>query len=92
MNKKLFKKYGKEMAVMVFKHHYGDNFLKWHFTSVGMHEGRQGCADFNVKAFMDACPKKSARPSVTTMIFYKYYAENSSDAQILDILETKSLE
>ena len=80
MNKKLFEKYGKEMAV-----------LKWHFTSVGMHEGRQGCADFNVKAFMPA-PKKSARPSVTTMIFYKYYAENSSDAQILDILETKSLE
>ena len=41
MNKKLFEKYGKEMAVMVFKHHYDDNFLKWHFTSVGMHEERQ---------------------------------------------------
>lgn len=23
------------------EHHYDDNFLKWHFTSVGMHEERQ---------------------------------------------------
>ena len=50
--------YIKTFPVLAELYHYDKDLLLRHFQTVGVHEGRQGCADFNFDAFMmnSDCP------------------------------------
>lgn len=38
--------------MLALQYHYDEDLLLEHFQTIGIHEGRQGSADFNVKAYM----------------------------------------
>lgn len=48
--------YKAAFPMLAIQHQQSDIWLKVHFTTVGIHEGRQGSEHFNVKAYMDSCP------------------------------------
>lgn len=41
--------------MLALQYHYDEDQLLRHFQTVGVHEGRQGCENFNVGAYMDWC-------------------------------------
>ena len=43
--------YMSEFPMLALQFHYDENELLFHFQTVGIHEGRQGCKDFNVCAY-----------------------------------------
>lgn len=47
--------YKNAFPALALLYHNDDVLLKQHFITVGIHEGRQGNAIFNVKTFMDSC-------------------------------------
>lgn len=47
--------YKSAFPALALLYHGDDALLKQHFITVGIHEGRQGNASFNVKTFMDGC-------------------------------------
>lgn len=48
--------YKNEFPILAMLYHDDESLLYDHFLTVGTHEGRQGSRNFNVKAFMEACP------------------------------------
>ena len=49
------KYYMEQFPMLALQYHYDEDQLLRHFQTVGIHEGRQGCEDFNVGAYMDWC-------------------------------------
>ncbi len=49
--------YMEQFPMLALQYHYDEDQLLRHFQTVGIHEGRQGCKDFNVGAYMDWCEK-----------------------------------
>ena len=49
--------YMEQFPMLALQYHYDEDQLLRHFQTVGIHEGRQGCEDFNVGAYMDWCEK-----------------------------------
>lgn len=49
--------YMEQFPMLALQYHYDEDQLLRHFQTVGIHEGRQGCEDFNVGAYMDWCKK-----------------------------------
>ena len=47
--------YMDQFPMLALQYHYDEDQLLRHFQTVGVHEGRQGCEDFNVGAYMDWC-------------------------------------
>lgn len=47
--------YMEQFPMLALQYHYDEDQLLRHFQTVGIHEGRQGCEDFNVGAYMDWC-------------------------------------
>lgn len=47
--------YMEQFPMLALQYHYDEDQLLRHFQTVGIHEGRQGCKDFNVGAYMDWC-------------------------------------
>ena len=47
--------YMDEFPMLALQYHYDEAQLLRHFQTAGVHEGRQGCEDFNVGAYMDWC-------------------------------------
>lgn len=48
--------YKDAFPMLALQYNQEDDWLKLHFVTVGIHEGRQGSEHFNVKAYMDTCP------------------------------------
>lgn len=47
--------YKKAYPVLAVLYNNDDELLLKHFSTVGVHEGRQGCEAFNVEAYLDNC-------------------------------------
>lgn len=74
--------YKSQFPMFALQYHYDDAKLLEHFQTVGIHEGRQGCEDFNVGAFMDWC--RENRPYVSDALggdyaVYVLYYLNTMD-------------
>lgn len=44
--------YAEQFPMLALQYHYDKKELLFHFQTVGVHEGRQGCKEFNVSAYM----------------------------------------
>lgn len=47
--------YMEQFPMLAYQYHYDEALLLRHFQTVGVHEGRQGSADFNVADYMSKC-------------------------------------
>lgn len=47
--------YAETFPVLAVQYHDDEDLLLMHFQTVGVHEGRQGCKDFNVGAYLNNC-------------------------------------
>lgn len=47
--------YMEQFPMLALQYHYDEDQLLRHFQTVGIHEGRQGCKDFNVGTYMSWC-------------------------------------
>lgn len=69
--------YMKQFPMLALQYHYDEDQLLRHFQTVGIHEGRQGCENFNVGAYMDWC--KENRDYVVDLfdgdyaLYYMFY-------------------
>lgn len=69
--------YMSQFPMLALQYHYDEDELLFHFQTVGVHEGRQGCAEFNVSAYM-----MNGDPEVRNMFrcnpegYYFYYMLN----------------
>ena len=46
--------YAKQFPYLALQYNYDEDWLLYHFQTIGIHEGRQGCADFNVRVYLDS--------------------------------------
>lgn len=69
--------YMSQFPMLALQYHYDEDELLFHFQTVGVHEGRQGCAEFNFAAYM-----MNGDPEVKNMFhcdaegYYLYYMLN----------------
>lgn len=69
--------YMEQFPMLALQYHYDEDELLFHFQTVGVHEGRQGCAEFNFAAYM-----MNGDPGVKSMFhcnaegYYLYYMLN----------------
>lgn len=47
--------YAETFPMLAVQYHDDEDLLLMHFQTVGVHEGRQGCKDFNVGAYLNNC-------------------------------------
>ncbi len=66
--------YKETYPVLAYLYEYDDEALAQHFFTVGLYEGRQGCKDFNVNAYMKAKYSTSSDYKNNTNLA-KYYVE-----------------
>ena len=72
--------YKKAFPMLALQYNYDDELLLKHFQTVGVHEGRQGCASFNVLAYLDNCDSSLAKAfSDRIECAYIYYMLNYAD-------------
>ena len=77
------KYYMEQFPMLALQYHYDEDQLLRHFQTVGVHEGRQGCEDFNVGAYMDWC--KENREYVVDLfdndyaLYYMFYMSALSE-------------
>ena len=50
--------YMAQFPVLAYSYQYDEDLLLEHFQTTGVHEGRQGSADFNVAAYMQNCSQE----------------------------------
>ena len=70
--------YKETYPVLAYLYEYDDKALAQHFYTIGMYEGRQGCEDFNVNAYMSAEYSASSDYKNNENIA-KYYVEYALD-------------
>ena len=46
--------YMEQFPYLALQYNYDRDWLLYHFQTIGIHEGRQGCADFNVRVYLDS--------------------------------------
>ena len=46
--------YAEQFPYLALQYNYDKDWLLYHFQTIGIHEGRQGCADFNVRVYLDS--------------------------------------
>lgn len=69
--------YKKEFPMLAIQYHNDDQLLLEHFQTVGVHEGRQGCKNFNVDAYRRNCSQKIYDEFKNDIEgFYLYYMLN----------------
>lgn len=78
--------YKDAFPMLAMLYHDDAGLLKMHFATVGIHEGRQGSAAFNVKAFMEACPA-SVRDTFgdNYACYYLYYMNSAEVDRSIDV-------
>jgi len=69
--------YKKTFPILAKLYNYDDELLLEHFQTVGIHEGRQGSADFNCAAYADNCDEE-IRDLYQNCVagYYLYYLTN----------------
>lgn len=77
--------YMEKFPMLALQYHYDKDQLLRHFQTVGIHEGRQGCENFNVGAYMDWC-KKNRSYAVEMFkddysLYYMFYATTTFGKQ-----------
>lgn len=75
--------YMDSFPMLALQYHYDENQLLKHFQTVGVHEGRQGCENFNVGAYMDWC-KENRSYAVDLFgddyaLYYMFYMASFSE-------------
>lgn len=71
--------YKATFPILAMQYHENTSFLYTHFATVGIHEGRQGSANFNVKAFMESCPDWIREKFNDNYACYYLYYVNSNE-------------
>lgn len=66
--------YKKTFPMLALQYNYDDELLLKHFQTVGVHEGRQGSASFNVEAYLSNCaPGLAKKYTDRVECAYLYY-------------------
>ena len=70
--------YMKKYPALSFLYDYDETALMYHFYTIGMYEGRQGCKDFNVHAYMrtNYSTTSDYKNSTNLAKYYIKYAES----------------
>ena len=70
--------YMKKYPALAFLYDYDETALMYHFYTIGMYEGRQGCKDFNVNAYMRAnfATTSDYKNNTNLAKYYIKYAES----------------
>ncbi len=70
--------YKKEFPMLAMQYNYDDEWLLKQFQTQGVHEGRQGCADFNVGAYLYNCDDNvyDTFGNDDLSVYYIYYMLN----------------
>ena len=83
--------YMKQFPYLALQYNYDEDWLLYHFRTIGVHEGRQGCADFNVRVYLDSTCSDNGHIYKTFddnwECYYIYYMLNYDSQKSL---ETKS--
>ncbi len=77
--------YMAQFPVLAYQYHYDEDLLLRHFQTVGVHEGRQGSASFNVAEYMTKCPedvKSLFGDCYAAYYFYWMRAETDRDMDV----------
>ena len=77
--------------MLAAQYHYDEDLLLMHFQTVGVHEGRQGCENFNVGAYYYNC-RSNIRKSFGQdwASYYIYYMMNYSSQKSVDTASAKN--
>ena len=65
--------YKKTFPMLAAQYHDDDALLLEHFQTVGIHEGRQGCKDFNVQAYYNNVDSKISKAFEKNWAAYYFY-------------------
>ena len=83
--------YMEQFPYLALQYNYDEDWLLYHFQTIGIHEGRQGCADFNVRVYLDSTSSDNGHIYETFddnwECYYIYYMLNYDSQKSL---ETKS--
>ena len=83
--------YAEQFPYLALQYNYDEDWLLYHFQTIGIHEGRQGCADFNVRVYLDSTCSDNGHIYKTFddnwECYYIYYMLNYDSQKSL---ETKS--
>ena len=83
--------YMEQFPYLALQYNYDEDWLLYHFQTIGIHEGRQGCADFNVRVYLDSTCSDNGHIYKTFddnwECYYIYYMLNYDSQKSL---ETKS--
>lgn len=77
--------YMNAFPMLAMQYHYDEDLLLQHFQTVGIHEGRQGSADFNVGAYFTNCDVEIWNTfEYDVEGYYFYYMLNYNNEKIVD--------
>lgn len=77
--------YAQQFPFLAMQYHYDPNLLLLHFSTVGVHEGRQGSADFNLGAYYLNCDESlRAAFGLNFAAYYIYYMQHYDTQQYVN--------
>lgn len=83
--------YKKTFPMLAIQYHDDDALLLEHFQTVGIHEGRQGCAGFNVGAYYYNCSDPVYRAfGKNWAAYYIYYMLNYEEEAGINTVSAKN--